>query len=114
MASEAVKATRDMAIAKLMEKKPDAVVTDLQMPGMSGIELLAEIRKIDEDLPVILMTAYATVATAVEAMREGAFDYVTKPFSGDELAIGVDRAIEHGRLPQVAQKIESQFSEFII
>ena len=44
----------DMAIAKLMEKKPDAVVTDLQMPGMSGIELLAEIRKIDEDLPVIL------------------------------------------------------------
>ena len=97
----------DMAIAKLMEKKPDAVVTDLQMPGMSGIELLAEIRKIDEDLPVILMTAYATVATAVEAMREGAFDYVTKPFSGDELAIAVDRAIEHGRLRKENQVLRA-------
>ncbi len=88
----------ETALAKLAEKKPAVVVTDLQMPGMSGIELLAAIRRIDEDLPVVLMTAYATIETAVEAMREGAFDYVTKPFSGDELMIAVDRAIEHGRL----------------
>ncbi len=103
-------ASGEMAIAKLVEKKPDAVVTDLQMPGMSGIELLAEIRKIDEDLPVILMTAYATVATAVEAMREGAFDYVTKPFSGDELAIAVDRAIEHGQLRKENQVLRAAAS----
>jgi DNA-binding NtrC family response regulator len=100
-------ANGEMAIAKFTEKKPDAVVTDLQMPGMSGLELLAEIRKVDEDLPVILMTAYATVATAVEAMREGAFDYVTKPFSGDELAIAVDRAIEHGRLRKENQVLRA-------
>ena len=100
-------ANGEMAVAKLMEKKPDAVVTDLQMPGMSGIELLAEIRKVDEDLPVILMTAYASVATAVEAMREGAFDYVTKPFSGDELAIAVDRAIEHGMLRKENQMLRA-------
>jgi DNA-binding NtrC family response regulator len=63
------------------------VVTDLQMPGMNGLELLEEIRKIDSELPVVFMTAFGSIETAVEAMRKGAFDYVTKPFSGDELAI---------------------------
>lgn len=86
------------ALERIGNKRPDAVVTDLQMPGMSGLELLAEIRRIDEDLPVVFMTAYGSIDTAVEAMRNGAFDYVTKPFGGDELAIAVDRAIEHGRL----------------
>lgn len=86
------------AIERLGSKRPDLVVTDLQMPGMSGLELLEEIKKIDEDLPVILMTAYGTIETAVEAIRNGAFDYVTKPFSGDELTITVERALEHARL----------------
>ena len=86
------------ALERIGSKRPDVVVTDLQMPGMSGLELLAEIRRIDEDLPVVFMTAYGSIDTAVEAMRNGAFDYVTKPFGGDELAIAVDRAIEHGRL----------------
>jgi DNA-binding NtrC family response regulator len=88
----------EAALDRIAEKRPDAVVTDLQMPGMSGLDLLAAIRKIDEDLPVVFMTAYGSVETAVEAMREGAFDYITKPFGGDELAISVERAIEHGRL----------------
>lgn len=88
----------EAALERIAEKRPDAVVTDLQMPGMSGLELLAAIRRIDEGLPVVFMTAYGSVETAVEAMREGAFDYVTKPFGGDELAIAVERAIEHGRL----------------
>ena len=86
------------ALEKITSKRPDAVVTDLQMPGMSGLQLLNAIRGIDQDLPVVFMTAYGSVETAVEAMREGAFDYVTKPFGGDELAIAVERAIEHGRL----------------
>ena len=96
--SVAVAAGGEQAMERINEKRPDAVVTDLQMPGMSGLELLAEIRKIHEDLPVVFMTAYGSVETAVEAMREGAFDYVTKPFGGDELGISVERAIEHGRL----------------
>ncbi|MBX3355957.1 MAG: sigma-54-dependent Fis family transcriptional regulator [Phycisphaeraceae bacterium] len=86
------------ALTRLAERGVDAVVTDLQMPGMDGLELLAEIRRIDESLPVVFMTAYGTVETAVRALKAGAFDYVTKPFTGDELALTVERAIEHVRL----------------
>ncbi|MAC19128.1 MAG: hypothetical protein CMJ23_05495 [Phycisphaerae bacterium] len=93
-----VAAGGEQALERIAEKRPDVVVTDLQMPGMSGLDLLAAIRRIDEDLPVVFMTAYGSVETAVEAMRDGAFDYVTKPFGGDELGISVERAVEHGRL----------------
>ena len=86
------------ALARLAEKRPECVVTALQMPGMTGLELLDEIRRIDAELPVVFMTAFGSIETAVEAMRKGAFDYVTKPFSGDELSISVERALEHARL----------------
>jgi DNA-binding NtrC family response regulator len=86
------------ALARIADKRPECVVTDLQMPGMNGLELLEEIRKIDAELPVVFMTAFGSVETAVDAMRKGAFDYVTKPFSGDELAISVERGLEHARL----------------
>jgi len=86
------------ALAQVSRKRPDAVVSDLKMPGMTGVELLAQIREIDDDLPVILMTAFGDVSSAVEAMKLGAFDYLTKPFEGDELLIAVKRAIEHARV----------------
>jgi len=86
------------AIDRLSERGVDAIVTDIQMPEMSGLELLERVRTIDETLPVIMMTAYGSVETAVRALKIGAFDYVTKPFSGDELAHTVERAIEHVRL----------------
>jgi DNA-binding NtrC family response regulator len=87
-----------VALAKIAEKPCDAVITDLQMPEMSGTDLLAEIRRLDEQVPVILMTAYGTIETAVAAMKQGAWDYITKPFSGDALIITVEKAIEHVRL----------------
>lgn len=83
------------ALAEIAARRPDAVVTDLSMPGMSGVDLLGEIRAFDEELPVVLMTAFGTVQTAVEAIKRGAFDYLTKPFEGDELIIAVKRAIQH-------------------
>ncbi len=86
------------ALTKIAEKQPEVVITDLQMPEMGGLELLEEIRKIDEQLPVIFMTAFGTVETAVAAMKRGAFDYITKPFSGDELTLSVERALEHAKL----------------
>lgn len=86
------------ALAAIASRRPDAVVTDLRMPGMSGVELVRQVRQIDEDLPVVMMTAFATVETAVEALKEGAFDYITKPFEGDELVVAVKRAIDHARL----------------
>ncbi|MGH7133349.1 MAG: sigma-54-dependent transcriptional regulator [Phycisphaerales bacterium] len=86
------------ALEIIARKRPDAIVTDLKMPGMTGIELVDHARKIDDELPIIVMTAFATVETAVKALKTGAFDYITKPFEGDELIIAVKRAIEHGRL----------------
>ena len=86
------------ALEKLSERAFDAVVTDLQMPEMDGLELLGEIRRVDDQLPVVFMTAYGTVETAVAAMKQGAYDYITKPFSGDELIVAVERAIEHSKL----------------
>ncbi len=65
---------------------------------MTGIELLEKLRSVDDELPVVLMTAFGTVDTAVKAMKMGAFDYLTKPFEGDELLITVKRAVEHRRL----------------
>jgi DNA-binding NtrC family response regulator len=72
----------------------DVVVTDWKMPGMDGIELLRELKTRRADLPVIVMTAHADVPSAVAAMREGAFDYVAKPFDNDELRALVARALE--------------------
>jgi len=88
----------EAALSLIARRRPAAVVTDLKMPGMSGIDLLGRIRDFDEDLPVILMTAYGTVETAVQAMQQGAYTYITKPFEGDELLVAVKRAIEHARL----------------
>ena len=68
------------------------------MPQMTGIELLAEAKRLRPEMPVVLMTAFATVATAVEAMKLGAYDYIQKPFDGDEIKLLVDRTLEHSRL----------------
>jgi two-component system, NtrC family, response regulator HydG len=86
------------AVDKLAKRSFDLIITDLQMPEMSGLDLLEELRRIDEQIPVVFMTAYGTVETAVAAMKQGAFDYITKPFSGDVLLITAERAMEHGRL----------------
>jgi len=88
----------EAALEMIARRKPDAVITDLKMPGMTGVELLERIREFDDDLPVVLMTAYGTIESAVQAMKLGAYTYITKPFEGDELIVAVKRAIEHARL----------------
>ena len=72
----------------------DIVFLDIKMPGMNGIEVLREIKKRDKDLPVVMITAYATVDTAIQAMKEGAIDYIRKPFNIDELQGSILAAIE--------------------
>ena len=86
----------EAALSGIASRRPDAVVSDMKMPGVSGLELLERIRQIDDELPVVMMTAFATVDAAVKAIKLGAFDYITKPFEGDELVIAVKRAIAHG------------------
>lgn len=76
----------------------DAVITDITMPGMNGIEVLAKVRERDEQLPVIVITAYGTIESAVGAMKQGAFDYITKPFNRDELRLTLEKALKLRRL----------------
>jgi DNA-binding NtrC family response regulator len=86
------------AVARLGAARFDLLITDLRMPKMTGLELLAEARRLRPDTQVILMTAFASVANAVEAMKLGAYDYIQKPFNGDEIKLVVERALENGRL----------------
>ena len=82
----------------LREADVDLVVTDMKMPGMSGMEVLEECKKINPDIPVIMMTAYGTIELAVEAMKKHAFDYITKPFENQKLILTVKKALENHRL----------------
>ncbi|MEZ7891197.1 MAG: sigma-54 dependent transcriptional regulator [Candidatus Wallbacteria bacterium] len=75
------------------DKLPDIVVSDLKMPEMGGIEFLIELKKIDCTIPFIIMTAYATIKNAVSAIKEGAFDYILKPFEPNELKLLIKKAI---------------------
>ena len=86
------------ALEVIARRRPDAVVTDLKMPGLDGIGLIEKVREIDDVLPIVLMTAFGTIETAVKAIRLGAYDYITKPFEGDELVIAIRRAIGHAKL----------------
>lgn len=80
------------------EKSPQLVITDIRMPGMSGLELLGRVKGTNQDASVILVTAFGTVETAVEAMKLGAIDYVLKPLNADELKMVVRRAFERQQL----------------
>lgn len=94
------------AVAKIARHQPAVVVTDLKMPEMTGLELLQHLSEADADLPVVLMTAYGTVGDAVEAMKHGAFDFVQKPFEGDQLVVVVRRAVEHRKMRQESGKAQ--------
>lgn len=87
-------ASPEEAMEKVKEMPFEVVITDLKMPGMDGIEVLRKIKKVDSDISVIVVTGYSTVETAVDAMREGAYDYINKPFNAEEIKIVVSKAIE--------------------
>src|ERR1700723_564396 len=86
---------------QLLWKEPfDAIVTDFKLPGMSGLEFLHAVKRVNADLPVVIMTAYGTVETAVDAMKAGASDYVLKPFSLAELVLVVRKELASHQLRQ--------------
>ena len=76
----------------------DAAVVDIMMPGLNGIATLDELKRIDDDLNVIIITAYASVESAIAAMKTGAFDYVQKPFEIEEMEVKIEKALEVKRL----------------
>ena len=94
----------------------DAVIVDVMMPDMDGISTLEELKKIDEDVAVIMITAFASVETAIAAMKRGAFDYITKPFKNDEVVAVLRNAMERRRLVAenraLRQNLQERYSRF--
>ena len=95
----------DAALGRVADSDFDVVLSDIRMPGRSGVELLGELREVEPDLPVVLMTAFGSIDSAIEAMRAGAFHYVTKPFKREEVLVVLERAIEHRALQAENQRL---------
>jgi DNA-binding NtrC family response regulator len=93
------------------EFRPDVLLLDLRFPKHDGMTILTVAQAEDPSLPVIIMTAYATVASAVNAIREGAFDYLTKPFTADQLLVSVERAARHGGLKRENEALKQQIAQ---
>jgi two-component system response regulator HydG len=93
-------------IARLPAEKVDAIVTDLRMPEVDGLQVLARSRELDPDRPVIVMTAYSAIDSAVQSIRQGAYHYLTKPFKQDELALFLDRAFADLKLRREAAALK--------
>jgi len=85
-------------LAAFNKQGADIIITDLRMPGMTGFELLSEVRKVDADVPVLVMTGYSSVENAVEAMKRGASDFIKKPFDFTELRLLIERTLKAARL----------------
>ena len=96
---------------KMAERQYDIYLVDIRMPGIDGLELQRRIKKVQPDATIIIMTAYASVESAVEALKQGAYDYITKPFDPDELAHLVRNAAERKRLMLESQKLKTRLEE---
>jgi two-component system response regulator AtoC len=98
-------ASADEALEQARDLEFDAVLSDIKMPGRSGIEMVGELRRIRPDTPVVLMTAFGSIDSAVEAMRAGAFDYITKPFEPEAVLLTVERALERRALEEENRRL---------
>ena len=103
--------TGEEALDKFSTNHADLVVTDFKLPGMSGVDLLSSIKSINPDVPVIMLTAYGTIERVVEAMKRGAFNYLTKPVNPDELVAVVKEAMEKFRLIRENLALKNQLKE---
>jgi len=98
----------EAAVIRLEERDYALVITDIKLPGMSGLELLARIRVDWPDVAVVIMTAFSSISSAVEAMKLGAEDYIGKPFQLDELAITVEKALERRSLRREVRELRAE------
>jgi putative nucleotidyltransferase with HDIG domain len=101
------------ALEYLRQEEYDLVLSDIMMPGMSGLELLEEISRISRDTVVVLISGNLNIQSAIEAMRRGAFDYVTKPFNLSEVETAVQRALRHHLLLKANQQYEQHLEELV-
>ncbi len=98
------------ALRMVEREQPDLLISDLRMSGMNGHELQRNIKKIAPGVPVIIITAFGSIQTAVESMRLGAFDYITKPFSNDELLLVVERALQDRALRREVRRLRDELA----
>ena len=99
------------ALEMLAGRRFDLALVDIKMPGVDGIELQAKLREIDPSMPVIIMTGFASVETAVKALKNGAYDYITKPFDPDELVHLVNKAISHKRAEKEVSRLRENLEQ---
>jgi DNA-binding NtrC family response regulator len=99
------------ALARVRETQVDLVLSDFKMPGMSGVDLLQGVKAVNPEIPFILMTAYGTVETAVQAMKDGAADYLTKPLDLEELLLRIGRVSEQMRLQTAVRDLQAHLVE---
>jgi two-component system, NtrC family, response regulator AtoC len=98
----------EVALRLVQEEQPDLILLDIQMPGISGLEVLEKVKEIDEDIVVIIVTAQGGLETAVTAMRLGAYDYINKPFNFDELSLVIRKALETSNLLREVAGLRSE------
>ena len=89
----------------------DLVITDLKMPGLDGMELLDAIKRVDEDIPLIIITAYGTVEAAAEAMQKGGFDFITKPFRKEHILFSIERAMKWLKVQRENKMLKEQLKK---
>ena len=98
-------------LAALIENPPLCVVSDIRMPGMSGLELHQTLKRSNPALPVILITGHGDIAMAVEAIKQGAFDFIEKPFDDDQLMARIQEAIQSGQRMRVEQEEKTNLAK---
>jgi len=101
----------EMGLAFLEESEVDVVITDMKMPKLTGRDVLDHVKKHYPQIPVLIMTAFGSIEAAVEAMRTGAFDYITKPFSNEELLLSLSKAMQYARAQQENRQLRRQIQE---
>lgn len=100
-----------LALIDINKKKPDIIFTDVRMPEMNGIELLKEIKKINPNIYVIIMTGYSSVSNAVDAVKSGAYDYISKPINIEDIKIKLEQIEKIENLKQEYKTVINQYSE---
>ncbi|MGA7562993.1 MAG: response regulator [Desulfobaccales bacterium] len=100
-----------LEVSKMLQgDRYHVVISDLKMPLVDGMDLIEIIRKIDQTLPIIIITAYGTIETAEEAVQKGAYDFITKPFRKETILITIRRALEWRRMQEELQALKNQRS----
>ena len=89
----------------------DLVISDLKMPGLDGMEIIDAVKKIDEDIPVIIITAFASVESASEAIQKGGFDFITKPFRKEQILFTIDKAFKWLKVQQENKMLKEQLKK---